>query len=170
MLHPKVDLEITPPGFFMRLRRHLKNMEPLFRGPIDASVVQFFTRQFNSEGKVGGEPWAPLRPATLKIKRRSGRENMGILRNENRLWASLTKRAGPDTVLRTTPERYERGTSDPKAVWHQKGWTQNTIFGRQRRHPRKIKPRKMVPDKIPSMLVKAWERLMARYILGEVRL
>ena len=162
----RVTLDIRPEGFFINMKRRLVDMTPLFEGPIDASVVQFFNRQFASSGRVGGQPWAALRPTTLKLKRQSGRENMGILRHSNRLWASLTKRAGPDVVRNVRSDRYERGTSDPKAIFAQEGMTQTTIFGHQRQHPRRVKPRVLVPDPLPTGLVNAWESLAAKYILG----
>lgn len=157
-------IDIRPKGFFINLKRSLVDLTPFFDGPIDASVVQFFTRQFASSGKVGGQPWAPLRPATLALKRRRGRENMGILRDSNRLWASLTKRAGPQVVKNVTLDSYERGTSDVKAVFHQEGFTQTHIFGRLRRHPLTVKPRVIVPDPLPNALVTSWEKLLVRYI------
>ncbi len=162
----RTSINIRPKGFFINLKRRLTDLSPLFDGPIDASVVQFFTRQFASSGKIGGYPWAPLRPATIALKRRRGRENMGILRDSNRLWASLTKRTGPQVVKNVTSDRYERGTSDPKALPHQTGFTQDTIFGRQRRFPRTVKPRIIVPDPLPRHLVTAWEKLTVKHILG----
>lgn len=157
-------VDIRPKGFFINLKRLVVNLQPVFEGPIDASVVQFFTRQFASSGRIGGEPWAPLRPVTLMLKRRRGRENMGILRDSNRLWASLTKRTGPETVMSATDERYERGSSNINALRHQAGYTQTHIFGRLRRHPREVKPRKIVPDTLPVALTNAWESFVVSHI------
>jgi hypothetical protein len=160
-----ITAKIDPPGFFRRLREQTTDLTDYFNGPIDASVLMFFRRRFMSGGEIGGERWAPLRPATIKLKRQSGRENMGILRHSNRLWASLTKRAGPDTVLSITPDRYERGTSDPKAIYHQKGFTMKTIFGRPFKYPRKLVARKLVPEEMPPEILSAWESLLVKHIL-----
>ena len=158
-------VKLRPRGFFLRLKERTTNFEPFFQGPIDASVVQFFTRRFTSSGQVGGERWAALRPTTLRLKRAAGRESMGILRHSNRLWSSLTKRAGPDVVLRITERQYERGTSDPKAIFHQEGFTMTTIFGRKLRHPRRLVPRTLVPEEMPPELLSAWESLLVKHIL-----
>jgi len=157
--------KIDPPGFFKKLAKQTTDLTPLFDGPIDASVVQFFTRQFATSGAAGGQPWKPLRPATVRLKRAAGRENMGILRHSNRLWASLTKRTGPDVVLNVTRDRYERGTSDPKAVYHQEGFLMETIFGRRLRHPRRFAKRVLVPEEMPPDLVSTWESLLVKHIL-----
>jgi hypothetical protein len=146
--------------------RRAGNLAPFFSGPFDASVLQFFRRQFDSAGRAGGEPWAPLRPMTLALKQRFHRGSMGVLRFENRLWASLTKRIGPDTVFHVGPTSYERGTSVPWAALHQRGFVVTSVFGKPRRYPRRVPARKLVPDQMPGSLVKAWQSLAVKYVMG----
>lgn len=122
-------------------------MRDVFDGPVDRIVLGFFSAQFESHGAAGGTPWAPLSPVTLALKARRGRAEMGTLRDSNRLWASLTKRASPDGVLAVTETSYRRGTRVPYAAFHQDGWTSTSIFGHRRKHPpaRPVPARPLIP-------------------------
>lgn len=155
---------VTPEDFFPRLKVAISDLTPIWDGPVDKLVIQFFRRQFLSEGQAGGTPWAPLRPATIALKREEGRQNMGVERFSNRLWASLTKRTGPQVVRRITPDEYERGTSVRAAVFAQEGFEATHMFGVPRKHPRRVKPRPLVPEEMPQPFVKAIER----YIVSRV--
>lgn len=86
-------------------------------------VSRFFERQFSTEGREGGTPWAPLAPATIAYKARFGRADMGILRFENHLWGSLVNAPAPMGIEEIAPDHYTRGTADPKAAFHQEGFT-----------------------------------------------
>lgn len=140
------------------------NLEPVLGGPISKSITQFYRRMFASRGEAGGERWAPLRPLTLALKARYGRETMGMLRFSNRLWASLTKRGGVGSVRIVRPHYLEQGTTLPEARWAQLGFNSTTIFGRPRSQPRHVAPRRLVPRRLPSALVLAWTTLIARYV------
>ncbi len=138
-----------------RAEKRAEDLRPVLRGPITNSIHQFFRRQFASDGAAGGEAWLPLTPTTRILKARSNRSSMGVLRFSNRLWASLTKRSGPESVVIAKPQSLEVGTSDAKAVFHQKGWTQLTIFGRPRLAARRVRP-----------ILRSWERLLVRHLEG----
>ena len=92
---------------------------------------------------------------------------MGILRATNQLWSSLTKRGGAGQIRVVRPHLLEIGTQVssggfPYPLAHQEGYTSTTIFGKGRRHPRRVRPRKIVPDELPRGMVNAWETLIAR--------
>jgi hypothetical protein len=140
------------------------DLRPVFRGPISNSIHMFFQRQFASDGAVGGEPWAKLRPTTLSLKGKDNRSKMGTLQHTRRLWSSLVKRSGPESVKIITKDRMEQGTGVWWAHFHQLGWTQSKIFGKPMKRPRRVKPRKLVPDTMPRNLVTAWETFLVRYL------
>lgn len=148
-----------------RLGKHSKNLSPVFRGPIDKSVTQFFRRQWKSAGKAGGQAWARLRPATVRDKARRNLTGMGILRARGSLRASFVGGA-VNRIRIIKKDSYERGSTDPKAAFHQAGWTARQWGGREFRRPRRVPARKIVPDRMPSPLVKAWEKTILKFIEG----
>lgn len=156
--------------FFEDMVFRLSNLRPVLDGPIRNSIHQFYKRQFDSEGAVGGEPWQGLSPATLAIKSRLGRAGMGTMQRSRRLWASLTKRGGPEQFVRLTDDSIEVGTQVqnagfPYAVAMQEGWTQRSVFGKPRKRAKKIRPRKIVPDELPTSLTNAWGSLIADHVV-----
>lgn len=147
------DVEVTADlsGAFAKLdqldQRLGRGLRTVLDGPVDRIVLGFFQAQFATAGAAGGTPWFPLAPTTLAFKRRHGREQMGILRFTNRLWASLTKRASPDGELTVTDSSYRRGTRVPYAVMHQQGYTSTSVFGVRRKNPPsvQVQARPLIP-------------------------
>lgn len=165
------------------------DLRPVFDGPIDASVVRFFRQRFSSAGTHGGDgPWAPNRPVTKLLKRRRGHGRGGIasvaanpggvLTDTNALVSSLVKRTGPGVIRRFDKNTYERGTSDPAAKYAQRGFT-SVMFpaiglsrgGRpervtwlRRSRPRKVAPRVIIPKRMPTALLRAWDGYLAKFI------
>jgi hypothetical protein len=141
----------------VRMRSAATDMTPVFRGPITKSLDRFFRRQWDTGGKKGERGgWRPLARSTIRAKQRARRGQMGILRFAGRLRSSFIRRTGPDTVNIITPHSLERGSLERKAWWHQEG-------------TRTIPARPIIPDPMPTHLVRAWERLMLAHIVGERR-
>lgn len=144
------------------------DLSPYFNGPVDSFVRQFFSRQFASDGRAGGTPWAPLRPATVRMKQQFGPAKDGadaIGRNTLELMRSLTMRSHPRGVLRITPKTYERGTSLERARWMQEGFVQTRIFGNPRKFPRRVPARPLVPDTMPRPFITAIERGLVNFMV-----
>ncbi|MHC4647633.1 MAG: phage virion morphogenesis protein [Planctomycetota bacterium] len=134
------------------LAKRTKDLRPAFH-KIDKHVSTVFRRQFGTEGAFGGERWDPLKPETIKARRRqSGGNRGGILRNFNRLWGSLVK-VGPESIQIIRSHYYERGTAVPYAEDHQEGKGSLPI-------------RKIVPDPMPDSVIGTWEKVIATYIAG----
>jgi phage gpG-like protein len=75
--------------------------------------------QFDSEGAAGKSgKWKALSPAYAAIKR-AGFGNAGILQRERNLYSSLTSKSG-DTVFNPKKAELELGTTDRKAMYHQR--------------------------------------------------
>ena len=118
------------------LEHALKDLSPVFRGPIDALTTAAFFAQFETRGtRLNGAPWQPLSPTTIALRtrvvrrgavarttNRVGMARAGFsapLRNTNRLWASLVKSGGPESLRVISPSTYQRGTRVSYAALHQ---------------------------------------------------
>jgi hypothetical protein len=139
-------------GGLERLARRAANLEPVFRGPIDREVLAFGRSQFETAGRAGGAPWRALAASTVAQKRKIRRDGMGILRRFNRLFASVTKRTGPDALVVITPQRYERGTRVPYAL--------PLVTGTRRGVP----ARPIYPDVLPVPLLTRLATHVARHL------
>lgn len=129
-----------------------KRLEPVLEGPVTNAVHELFGQRFSTEGRYGGDAWAPLSAGTLAAKRRIGRANMGILRRYNRLWASLVKRSAPEGYRIVSDRQLIVGTSVPYAPKHQLG--EGT--------PRRL----IVPETVPKADTERWAKLVADYAAG----
>lgn len=165
LIRPKVQIlgEDAARLKVLSLAKRARNLSPLFRGAITTSIHRFFRKQFSTQGQEGGDPWDPLSLATERIKSNIGRSH-GVLQRSRRLWASLTKRNGPESINKVTAHSVEVGTIVPWAMFHQKGYTQTNVWNRARQAALKVRPRKLVPDEMPGKYVKGWERLIVRYM------
>lgn len=160
----------------------VKDLSPVFRGPIDATTTEAFAQQFATRGmRLNGAPWQPLSPTTIMLRTRvvgsasrrrtttrvgQGRGGFTApLQNTRRLWASLVKSGGPEGVRVITPSSYQRGTRLGYAVGHQTGFMITSMFGRPLKVPRKVPARPLVPTTLPADLVHSYELAMARYIV-----
>lgn len=133
-----------------QLASRTKDLRPAF-DKIDKHVSTVFRRQFATEGAFGGQKWDPLKPATIKSRQKAGGNRGGILRNFNRLWASLVK-IGPESIRIVRPKYYERGTAVPYAESHQEG--------------EGVPIRHIIPDPMPESVVRTWEKVIADTIAG----
>jgi phage gpG-like protein len=129
----------------------VKNLRPVFHGPIDQSVSELFSAQFHTEGAFGGRRWAALSQQTIKQRMQRGRGRGGILRDTSRLWASLVKRGSPEGIRAITDSRYRRGTAVPYARFHQEG-------------TKRMPQRQVIPDPMPKVVEDAWVRIIANYV------
>ncbi len=139
-------------AFLKKARKRGLDLRPVLRGGIDKSVSHFFKSQFDSAGGRGGSPWAPLSAATRKSRLRPGGNRGGLSRplwDVGRLRASLVK-VGPESHRVIERQRYERGTTVPSAQYHQTG-------------TRRMPARQIVPDPLPSALVRSWLRFIEKY-------
>lgn len=134
-----------------------KDLTPVFRR-IDRDLSGFFRLQFETSGAEGGEPWAPLAPATIAGRTRlnargtarvsaRGRARGGLFRplwDTGRLKRSL-QQVGPESIRVLRRTEYARGTSVPYAGVHQKGSKDG-----------KIPARRFIPRRMPERYVSTW--------------
>jgi phage gpG-like protein len=170
----KVDVA----GAVARLREVMNRTEdlsPVFAGPINKSVNDMFIRVFQSEGSAyGGKRWAPHAPVTKLLRKRRGHGRGGVLRDTNRLWASLTKLGlGPDAVKLVGKQSLTRGTLVTYAEPHQTGYTSRTFVvvdkagnpvPLYRKTPVKIPARPFIPDPMPKQMIVAWEKMITDFV------
>lgn len=159
------------------------DLRPVWIRDVQPLVTAFLTEQFDSEGAAGGAKWAPLSPATLELRKRPGHGRGGIGRDTGVMWASFVKSAGsspaPGGVLVIEPQRYERGSSVPQALFFNDG-TESTTKPVQiedksgatrwvfvhRKEPKQIPARQIIPDVLPASLIEAVELSVAAYLSG----
>lgn len=160
----------------------VKDLSPVFRGPIDSLTTEAFLQQFETRGvRLNGAAWQPLTPATIALRtrvivrkgaarttNRVGMARAGFsapLQNTRRLWASLVKSGGPEGLRIVTPSSYERGTRVRYAALHQTGFTVTSMFGRPLKVPKVVPARPLVPENLPNDLVGSYEAALAKFIL-----
>ncbi len=156
--------------------RKTSDYRPVLQGEVNASVNEFFVNMFAGEGANTGAKWAPLAPITVLLRKRAGHGRGGILRDTNRLWASLTKLGlGPEALRAITPTSLERGTLVPYARWINAGYTSKTFVAigadglpvpLRRKVPKLIAPRRLIPEITPG-IVGAWEKFITGFVLGD---
>lgn len=93
--------------------------------PLWPEVIREFylieREQFESEGAAGASgKWAALSNVYAKYKQVAF-PNQPILRAEDDLFRSLTEPEAPMAILRPEQDQLVIGTSDPKAIHHQRG-------------------------------------------------
>lgn len=173
-----IEVQVDVSGALARLNAvatAASDLRPVFEGPINQSINEVFTKQFATEGSFGGKKWAPQAPVTKLLRQRRGHGRGGILRDENRLWASLTKLGlGPDAVKIVTKGSIIRGTSVPYGKYHQTGYVSKTfvVVNRlgdpvplRRRFPKNIPARPIIPDPMPNNVVRGWEDTLTKFIV-----
>ena len=160
-IFPDLDLEVRGAEgvqfALRRLRGRVQDARPAFR-LVDKHLTTVFRRQFETEGRFGGSPWPPLKPATIRAREQAGRGRGGILRDTNRLWGSLVKGGNvPEGILVIDALRYVRGTQVPYAADHQTGVPEQNL-----------PPRPPIPDPMPPEVLRVWERIFLRFFSGEL--
>lgn len=93
--------------------------------PLYPEVIREFylieREQFESEGAAGASGrWAALSDVYARYKQ-VAYPDQPILRAEDDLFRSLTDPEAPQAILRPEPTELIMGTSDPKAILHQRG-------------------------------------------------
>lgn len=157
----------------LRMGKRARDLRSFFRGVVDPSVTEWLKSQFESEGRAGGSPWAPVRPLTVLLRNRPGHGRGGfhhgfravVGQDVRRMWASFTKSGGPDSVRTILPQFYERGSSNKAAHLFHSGY-RSFVFGHAT--GRRVPARPIIPDKIPSFLTRKWERSLVRHLEGGV--
>lgn len=139
----------------------MKDLSPVFAGPVDERVTQFLVEQFESEGSAGGTPWAPLTSLTLLLRSRYGAGGSRILYEFGRLFAAAT---GPESLRRITATEYSRGVDSPIAGIQQTGWISRSIFGHPRRNPVTVPARPIIPNILPQGFVDDVSGIVTRYV------
>ena len=104
-----------------RLERYIglsANMEPVFE-EIHTYLLNIEEKQFGSQGRFSGHPWAALAQSTKDFKARAGLDPR-ILHATLALRKSLTKEGDPSHVKFIGPSIMVFGTTIPYAIYHQK--------------------------------------------------
>lgn len=97
----------------------LADQSPALRRVAD-DFREMIARQFSSEGRAEGTPWAPLAPSTLR-RRRPGSTGAPILQSSGALLRSLTAPGAPGHVEQLEDQSLAIGSSLPYALFHQTG-------------------------------------------------
>lgn len=140
-----------------------RDMRPWFTSYLDPEVTKFYQKQFETEGRFGGVPWAPLAKLTNELRQRRGHGFGGILRDTDDMYRKFTHSGGLGLRVIKSNE-YRRGVVDDKAWRHQEGWESRQIFGVPRKVPVQVPARPILPDEMPLAIIGKWEKSMALYI------
>jgi len=125
-----------------------------FRGLWDRAGADFheiMRSQFESEGRVGGSPWAPLASAYLRWKIERGYPS-AILERSGQLKRSFEGGAG--AVILKDPKKMKIGTSVYYAKFHQLG-------------TKTMPARKLITDKIIKELGPRWVGFLKAHLFAK---
>lgn len=180
MADQPVQIVVDVRGALTRLREvaaAAQDLSPVFGGPINQSLDEVFKAQFESEGAAYGTKWQSLASVTVALRKRRGHGRGGILRDTNRLWASLTKLGlGPDAFKDVGTHSLERGSTVPYGKWHQTGFESKTFVvtkgkgsaitfvALHRKTPVKVPARPFIPDPFPDKIVDRWVDMITEFI------
>lgn len=130
-----VDVQVDASKVLEELRRVGVALTPIAAlKAISLEQLQWIDKNFRAQGLE--KRWKPLRPATLKRRRKGPGSGSGqILQDTGRLKGSFVL-GGPDGVHRVTPLEAEVGTNVEYADYHEQ----------ERSKPRHIPQRKMLPS------------------------
>lgn len=148
----------------------LMDFTPYWEAVASPTIAGWFQSVWETEGAViNGSPWAPLSETTIALKAKRNRGTMGILRDSDRLYQSLTVRGDADQLRSVSPSALFYGTAAnsggaPYPLYLQSGWTMHSIFGRAVA-PRKVPARPFVPvDRLPDPWAEALRATMLDYV------
>lgn len=148
------------------IRRRTGDLRPVYRRVVDPEYSRFMRLQFETAGRYGGDPWAPLRQSTIRHRTRAGGNRGGTNRplwDTGRLRASLVK-VGPESIRHIGRTRYVRGTSVPYAVYHQEGAILRQWGGHAFTRPRRLRRRPIFPRSMPPRFTSRLLRGMEDYV------
>jgi hypothetical protein len=138
------------------MAERLADFTPYWEAVASPMVAGWFQSIWETEGaNINGAPWAPLSETTLALKAKRGRGAMGVLRDSDRLFHSLTVRGDADQLRNVSPLGLFYGTAANRAgapypLYQQKGWTMSKIFGHVIEPPRDVPARPFVPASLPG--------------------
>ncbi len=151
------------------MRARLRDLSPFFVGVAEPILTSFFLQQFATKGAAGGQPWAPLKPSTVRARTRGGIGGgrlfrkakrgqarggiLAILIDTRRLWSSYVKAGGPESIRIVTRFQYVRGSAVPYAGAHHE---EDIVHKRP--------ARKVVVDPLPPWVIILLERGLASYV------
>jgi len=148
----------------------LADLTPFWESEADPLVRGWFRQMFETEGAAGGERWAPLSPATQKLKEADGRGGMPLLRWTDTMYRSLVNRADPNQRKAVSPTAFFLGTGAthdgfPYPLMHQRGWTMHNFY-RTAVAPRSVLPRRLVLKSFPIPGARNWSARSPAISLG----
>lgn len=143
-----------------RAQGRLRDLRPVFLGPILSDILATEAAVFQNAGGVAGVPkWEPLTAATMARKIRGAARSTRILVDRGDLEESLTTPGAPGQVARMLgPATFEFGTEvenergEPYAHFHQLG-------------TRTMAQRMVVPDEWPDEDVERWADIAVAYVM-----
>lgn len=153
------------------MAERLMDFTPYWEAVASPMISGWFQSVWATEGaNINGDPWAPLSKTTLALKARRNREHMGMLRDSDRLYQSLTVRGDADQLRDVSPSGLFYGTAAnnagaPYPLYLQKGWTMHNIFRHQIEPPRDVPERPFVPaEALPDSWAAVLRATMLDYV------
>jgi hypothetical protein len=149
----------------------LADFTPYWEVVASPMIAGWFTSIWETQGaNINGAPWAPLTETTLDFKAKRNREQMGVLRDSDRLYHSLTVRGDADQLRDVSPSGLFYGTAAnakgaPYPFYLQHGWTMYNVYRTQIEPPRDVPARPFVPvDHLPDPWADAIRATMLDYV------
>lgn len=138
------------------IKGRLNNMTPLMKTGVRLLAQEMFQQQFATEGRWGGDEWAPLAPSTIRTK--PYRSDGGILVSTSALRSSLVRWKTKDNIFRANRKGITFGSKNPLAGIHQEGDPENNLPARH-----------IIPEKIPGHWMKRLRATIRGYLIrGEL--
>lgn len=159
MIDLTLDLAGSPSvaGQLDRAKRLVTDLSEFYRGAAENAFTAYQTRVFATQGGENGVRWPDNHPLVKRMKQRTGRGRGGVGRDTNRMWASLTKRFGPDSLAQITPTTFTRGTSVFYARYFNDGTKGGKLpkekTGLSRDVPWRLPARPLIVDPLPQSFV-----------------
>lgn len=152
MAEPWATVSIGPTLTLLeRMGARASHLRPVLDGPIANAIHGLFEKRFVTEGRYGGEKWAPLAQRTLGWRAQHHRSRMPILQFTRELWSSLVKRSSPLGYRIADDDSLVVGSSVDRAQWHQLGTD-------------RMPARPIVPDEVPTADTEEWARLIVEHV------
>jgi hypothetical protein len=154
----ETSLDITPE--LIRLNRiagRFSNFKPVLGGRVDVLARRLIRRQFETEGRAGGQGgWKKLTPTYLARRVLPGKP---ILRQSDGLFEALTQKGHADQQVVLEKDLYSL-TIDESADTHAR------FVGHQLGVPRSNLPaRQMIPDPLPKNFINEVRQAVKAYVV-----
>ena len=129
---------------FERLKKKVNLFTtPAVSNAIAGLIISDIKTKFDKQLDVKGKEFAPLKPSTIKQKKRQGKESYKILRDTGQLLNSLNSHTEFNKII--------IGYSVPYAKYHQNG-------------TRKMAQRKILPTEIDEIPSKKIKTIISKYL------